>query len=525
MATAAIKMQVGKAPKTLQSAIKRGRQRRIFDKATFDAMVQQHKLYAFTVAGQLTNDGISSILQQAQTAIRNGRSYDAFREALPADVFDRIVAPEVVIGNAATNVYQRARFNQQTRLKKIRPYWQYWTMLDQRVRPNHMVMHGITAPADSTFWKNNYPPNGHLCRCAARAYSSRQINSRGIKVYKTQAQVDKAVFNIQRQAGIPESKLVRPIADKGWVGSFVPEGAPVASIVNALAKYQAGKYKSQLTPDPVPASRIKAAAEAKKQDLAAAARINRPAKLEKIYQDARREIAAVDKHVAKEMRAWAKQHRVDLRRISATERRDLQERYYRWYVQDKYGFEAEKYVHNLSQQWVGQSNGDGGTAWQLILEKTRGQRLHIYQRDVAKRPDIGKTLFNRWKNDPKNQKALALREEWERRMLPKGKKTIYRGIHDDQAEAIIKRIERDGFAEINTNGLSSWTEVKTKADGFAAPLEEGKRGITIKIEADPADIYTSHYTNPVLDQFGEKEVIRIGKTTRLTRDNITIITE
>ena len=518
-------MQVGRAPKTLQSAIKRGRQRMIFDKRTFDAMVQQHKLYAFTVAGQLTNDGISSILQQAQTAIRNGRSYDAFKEALPADVFDRIVAPEVVIGNAATNVYQRARFNQQTRLKKIRPYWQYWTMLDRRVRPNHMVMHGITAPADSTFWKNNYPPNGHLCRCAARAYSSRQINSRGIKVYKTQAQVDQAVFNAQRQAGIPESKLVRPIADKGWVGSFVPEGAPVSTIVNALAKYQAGKYKSQLTPDPIPVTRIKEAAAAKKEDLAAAARIRRPAKLDKIYQDARAEVATVNKHIDAEIKKYARRHNIRLRDFTPEQRRQYREQYYRWYVQDKYGFEAEKFVHNLSQQWVGQSNGDGGTAWQLILEKTRGQRLHIYSRDVAKRPDIGKTLFKRWQTDPKNQKALALREEWERQFIPKGKTRVYRGIRDDQAEAIIKRIERDGFAEINTNGLSSWTEVKTKADGFAAPLEEGKRGITIRIDADPEDIYTSWHSNPVLNEFGEKEVVRIGKTTRLTRDNITIITD
>ncbi len=42
---------------------------------------------------------------------------------------------------------------------------QYRTVGDDRVRPEHAAMHGITLPPSDPFWASYYPPNGWNCRC------------------------------------------------------------------------------------------------------------------------------------------------------------------------------------------------------------------------------------------------------------------------------------------------------------------------------------------------------------------------
>ena len=42
---------------------------------------------------------------------------------------------------------------------------QYRTAGDDRVRPEHAALHGVTLPPSDTFWEEYYPPNGWNCRC------------------------------------------------------------------------------------------------------------------------------------------------------------------------------------------------------------------------------------------------------------------------------------------------------------------------------------------------------------------------
>lgn len=45
----------------------------------------------------------------------------------------------------------------------------YQTVGDDRVRPEHELIDGVTLPKGSAFWATNYPPNGYNCRCQAIA--------------------------------------------------------------------------------------------------------------------------------------------------------------------------------------------------------------------------------------------------------------------------------------------------------------------------------------------------------------------
>lgn len=51
------------------------------------------------------------------------------------------------------------------RRKDTYPNLVYKTQLDNRVRPEHAQLNGITRPINDPFWKTHYPPNGWRCRC------------------------------------------------------------------------------------------------------------------------------------------------------------------------------------------------------------------------------------------------------------------------------------------------------------------------------------------------------------------------
>lgn len=45
--------------------------------------------------------------------------------------------------------------------------YKYVTTGDDRVRPTHAALEGVTLPKDDPFWRRFYPPNGWNCRCQA----------------------------------------------------------------------------------------------------------------------------------------------------------------------------------------------------------------------------------------------------------------------------------------------------------------------------------------------------------------------
>ncbi len=54
--------------------------------------------------------------------------------------------------------------------------FKYVTAGDDRVRPSHMAIDGVTLPKDDPFWATNKPPNGFSCRCQAIAlYEPRKV--------------------------------------------------------------------------------------------------------------------------------------------------------------------------------------------------------------------------------------------------------------------------------------------------------------------------------------------------------------
>ena len=66
---------------------------------------------------------------------------------------------DTAFNTAMQKAYSLGRYEQMSdpAVKAVLPYWQYWTVGDDRVRPEHAVLNGFTARADDPVWRKIYP--------------------------------------------------------------------------------------------------------------------------------------------------------------------------------------------------------------------------------------------------------------------------------------------------------------------------------------------------------------------------------
>jgi SPP1 gp7 family putative phage head morphogenesis protein len=142
-------------------------------KATFDGLSQQYRKLAFTVAGvsdvrliQKIRDTLAEVTQRGGTkadfdkAVRQ-LTTDAGVQQLNAFTLDTVFQTNM------QKAFSLGRYEQLTHPAVVAalPFWQYMTVGDDRVRPEHRVLDGFVAQATDPVWNKIYPPNGFNCRC------------------------------------------------------------------------------------------------------------------------------------------------------------------------------------------------------------------------------------------------------------------------------------------------------------------------------------------------------------------------
>src|ERR1039458_163664 len=143
-------------------------------KDIFDGMTSQYQAQAFTLAGvadQRLIERIRDALVEIQQKGGNQADFEAAVKLLTnqAGVAElNAFTLDTAFNTAMQRAYSLGRFEQMSApmTKAVLPYWQYWTVGDDRVRPEHRVLHMFTARADDPVWMKIYPPNGFNCRCS-----------------------------------------------------------------------------------------------------------------------------------------------------------------------------------------------------------------------------------------------------------------------------------------------------------------------------------------------------------------------
>ena len=159
---------------------------------TFDAMLPEIRARAFTIS-QVEN---LKVLQEVRNRIADlpaGADWATVRKDVamsisphladasdPEDKEKQLSAAfrraELLLRTHGYQAYEAASYNAMVATQKAFPFWQYQTMEDGAVRPEHAALNGIVLPADSPFWRDHYPPWDWGCRCTVVALSPEDVD-------------------------------------------------------------------------------------------------------------------------------------------------------------------------------------------------------------------------------------------------------------------------------------------------------------------------------------------------------------
>jgi SPP1 gp7 family putative phage head morphogenesis protein len=154
----------------------------------FDKLDDAMKTRAFTVAYLQQDYQLDRVHGRLDEALREGHSIKRVVRDLEKD-FARWGVTETSRHHletvATTNMlgsYQHGRLKQMgsASMRKLLPYWQYWTVGDRRVRPTHREMEGKVYPNDHPIWATWYPPNGFRCRCTVSPMDAETMRAEGL---------------------------------------------------------------------------------------------------------------------------------------------------------------------------------------------------------------------------------------------------------------------------------------------------------------------------------------------------------
>lgn len=175
----------------------------------------------FAVAGATKADLVNDLHAAVTQAIDEGQSISQFRKN-----FDKAVAAHgwtykgkrgwrtrVIYDNNMRSAHMAGRWQQIQASKDRRPYLQYRTAGDARVRPQHRQWDGLVYPVDHSFWDTHYPPNGWGCRCDIRSLSASDVQDRGLSI-ETDKPTSKSKIVVNKDGEITD--IVPLGIDAGW---------------------------------------------------------------------------------------------------------------------------------------------------------------------------------------------------------------------------------------------------------------------------------------------------------------------
>lgn len=190
----------------------------------FDALEDDVKSIAFTVAGYTSLQILDDIHSALQKAIDEGLTLEDFRKDANSLLERRgykgmtpFQADNVFRTNIQT-AFNVGRYKQMVDPETLteRPYWEYSSVNDDATRPTHRALHGKVYLADHPFWKTWYPPNGFRCRCMVRNRTKAEIEARGKKVSEDIPEMVTLPGGISAQQLIPDLGFSKNPAEQAW---------------------------------------------------------------------------------------------------------------------------------------------------------------------------------------------------------------------------------------------------------------------------------------------------------------------
>lgn len=188
-----------------------------------DLAGQDHD-YAFVVAGANRNDMLADFRSAVDKAIADGTTIQTFRKD-----FDKIVAKygwdyyggrdwrtRIIYDTNLYSSYSAGRHEQQTRMAKLRPFWQYRHRDGvKHPRPLHQSWDGLVLPYDDPFWQTHYPINAYGCHCTVVAHSAKSLEREGLTVSES-PKINYVTKELGTKSGMPKVVTLPEGIDYGF---------------------------------------------------------------------------------------------------------------------------------------------------------------------------------------------------------------------------------------------------------------------------------------------------------------------
>lgn len=147
----------------------------------YDELPKDIRALSFTVSNLETLRQVEMVKKSLDRATEKGESFQTWKDNLDTSVIRSLSEArlETVYRTNVHTVYnQSTRFNAIT--SNVTPYLMYSAVGDERTRPEHMKLDGVTKRADSIFWDSHTPPLGYNCRCGIIPLSKEDAEEEGI---------------------------------------------------------------------------------------------------------------------------------------------------------------------------------------------------------------------------------------------------------------------------------------------------------------------------------------------------------
>lgn len=144
---------------------------------------QELNLFHFSAAKDLSE------IQRLNELFRQSKSFGEFYKLAKAEmeVFNK-TWQRTEWETASLIAASTENYNRLSGKVKLFPYWEYKTVGDDKVRPEHQLLEGIILPANDPRWKKIWPPNGWKCRCYIVPRMASEV--KGIDLEAMRARVD-----------------------------------------------------------------------------------------------------------------------------------------------------------------------------------------------------------------------------------------------------------------------------------------------------------------------------------------------
>lgn len=143
---------------------------------------------AFSASHYTSAEVLNQFLRELVDAVEDGTTYDTFLENMNTFLERNgytAVNPwhaSVIFETNVQTAYNAGHYETMQKAQKYRPYWQYKTAADGRVRETHAAMQDKVYAADDPIWNVWYPPNGYRCRCTVVSLTEEQVKRMGLEV-------------------------------------------------------------------------------------------------------------------------------------------------------------------------------------------------------------------------------------------------------------------------------------------------------------------------------------------------------